>query len=233
MIEGIDVWSMSLESAERDIAELCELLDPAEMDRAERFRHNRDRHRFVVARGTLRMLLGDYLAIAPGRVPIKALTDGKPVVAGSGLHFNLSHSADTVVFAFADRKVGIDVERVADDFDIGRVVAHFFSPEEIDDFESSSPLDRHEYFFRTWVRKEAYLKATGMGFAIDPASLIIGNPPSNRVMIRGESGRYESDDSFTVLDLNGFGGCVAALAVAGCAGGESISYRSVTEEARV
>lgn len=224
MIGGVHVHRVCLDRTDDEIGMLRSYLDSGERDRAERFRNRTDENRFVVARGTLRRLIGNYLGIAPGDVKLQVLPGGKPVVTGRGLHFNLSHCGETAVYVFADCEVGIDVERVASDTDMSRVAAHFFNPDETRTFERTSQSERDRYFFRTWVRKEAYLKATGQGFAIDPAQLMIPCEDCNRVTIRNDDGGYRSDESFTVLDLRELDGHVGALAIEGSVAESSISY---------
>jgi 4'-phosphopantetheinyl transferase len=224
MINGVHVHRISLDCSDDEIGMLRSYLDTGETDRAEHFRNRTDENRFVVARGTLRRLIGEYLGLAPMRVSLGVLPGGKPVVTGRGLHFNLSHSGETAVYVFADCKVGIDVERIASDTDMSRVAAHFFHPDEARTFERTCQTERDRYFFRTWVRKEAYLKATGQGFVIDPARLMISGDDSHRVTIRDDDGGYWSDERFTVLDLRELDGHVAALAIEGSVAEESISY---------
>jgi 4'-phosphopantetheinyl transferase len=58
---------------------------------------------------------------------------------------------------------------------MGRVAAHFFSADEKAAFERLAQAERARFFFRTWVRKEAYLKATGSGLALDPAKVSVAD----------------------------------------------------------
>jgi len=224
MIGGVHVHRVFLDRSDDEVGMLRSYLNASERDRAERFHNRTDENRFVVARGTLRQLIGKYLGLAPTDVPLQVLPSGKPVVNGRGLHFNLSHCGETAVYVFADAEVGIDVERVATDTDMSRVAAHFFHPDEARTFERTCQSEKDRYFFRTWVRKEAYLKATGQGFAIDPAQLMIPGEDCNRVTIRSDDGGYTSDESFTILDLPELDGHVAALAIEGSVAQSSISY---------
>jgi 4'-phosphopantetheinyl transferase len=178
-MHGVHIWRASLVRPPDEVAALHDLLDPVERSRAGRFNHERDRRRFIVARATLRKLLGERTATAPRNVPLCVLPGGKPAFtrenAIEGLHFNVSHSGDLALFVFADSEVGIDVERIAPHGDMGRVAAHFFSPDERAAFERLPEAERARFFFRTWVRKEAYLKATGAGLALDPAKVSVGH----------------------------------------------------------
>lgn len=84
--------------------------------------------------------------------------NGKPCI--DGLHFNISHSFDFVVCAFADDAVGVDIEKIRDY--PARVVKRLH-PEEISRFEAA--IDKNTEFFKIWTRKEAYLKCLGVGIS--------------------------------------------------------------------
>jgi 4'-phosphopantetheinyl transferase len=175
------------------------------------------------------MLLGEYTVTAPHRVALRVLPGGKPALgcesATAGLHFNLSHCGELVLFAFADREVGIDVERLACHSDMGRVAAHFFSPEEAVAFRRLVGIERAHFFFRTWVRKEAYVKATGGGFALNPARVSVATPPASDVRLQDEDGIRRVDDGYSVHDLTDIDDHLAAVAVAGYPGAPTIHYR--------
>lgn len=206
-MQGVHVWRASLAQPASNVAALYELLDAEERSRAARFINDRDRRRFVVARGTLRMLLGDYTGTAPERVSLCVLEGGKPSLAGdTGLHFNVSHCGELALFAFADCEVGIDVERVAPHREMAGVATHFFSSDEAAAFRGLSGETQARFFCRTWVRKEAYLKATGDGFAIPPSSLTV-------------DGRY------SVHDLPEMENHLAAVVVASIIGTDEIRVR--------
>ncbi len=96
---------------------------------------------------------------------------GKPFLSGanslSGLCFNLSHSANLVVYAIArERNLGIDVEHVRHDSAGDDIALRYFSALEVNDLKTLPPGKKVEGFFNCWTRKEAYLKATGMGLRI-------------------------------------------------------------------
>jgi 4'-phosphopantetheinyl transferase len=88
---------------------------------------------------------------------------GKPVLDHPSLHVSLSSAGNAAVVAVtAAGPVGVDVERVAaTGFDGFPGVA--LGPDEPD----GTTEDRA----RAWVRKEAVLKATGSGLAVDPRSV--------------------------------------------------------------
>src|SRR4051812_45031189 len=94
--DEVQVWIASLEKPPEVVAGCSSLLSPDEKDRAGRFYFERDRKRYTVGRGLLRMLLGAFLATKPGQVTFRYGAYGKPaldrVVHGRTLQFNLAHS---------------------------------------------------------------------------------------------------------------------------------------------
>jgi 4'-phosphopantetheinyl transferase len=164
------VWRASLAQPRSQVEALQDILSPDELVRANRFRFERDRWRFVVGRGFLRQILGTYLNVVPSQLEFIYQLSGKPELAGPGgqspLRFNLSHSCDLVVYAVTlDRRIGIDIESVRRTVDVEAIAQRSFSPAEAQSLCSLPPEEQQAAFFTCWTRKEAYLKATGMGLS--------------------------------------------------------------------
>jgi 4'-phosphopantetheinyl transferase len=163
------LWRAHLDSASVfEIEDLRLLLDAAEQERANKFRFERDRARFVVAHGLLRRLLSHAL-----ECPTAAFRygeNGKPALAhDDNLQFNQSHSADWAVFALAwKRQVGIDLESaeslVRNPDDLPGMAERIFSGRELWAWRGLSANEaKMPAFLRAWTRKEACLKAAGLG----------------------------------------------------------------------
>jgi 4'-phosphopantetheinyl transferase len=183
--DEIHVWHAALDREEKVLGRLQSTLSPEEIARADRFHFVNDRNRFIVARGLLRELLAKYLLQTPAGLVFSYGQHGKPSLAGenasSGLCFNLSHSAGLVVYAIAkERNLGIDVEHVRPESAGEDIAKRYFSARELSDLGTLAPEASVEGFFHCWTRKEAYLKATGMGLQIPldsfAVSLLPGKP---------------------------------------------------------
>ena len=184
----VHVWKTALDVAPPAVARLSRSLSQDERGRAERFHFERDRVRFTVARGALRALLGRYLGVAPAALRFDYGAHGKPALAapvagpsGWDLRFNVSHSAGVALYAVArGREVGVDVEGHRADFATAEIAERFFSPAERRALAALPPERRCEAFFACWARKEAYIKARGLGLslALDgfDVSLVPGEP---------------------------------------------------------
>jgi 4'-phosphopantetheinyl transferase len=165
--DDIHVWRVSLDRSEECRNKLARLLSPDEEQRARRSYFPRDRDRFVVCRGVLRILLGKYLAHDPQQLCFACGPHGKPTLAGdaaNGLRFNVSHSEGLALIAVSrGREVGVDLERVCPEMATEEIASRFFAPREVRALRALPPRLRPAAFFRCWTRKEAYLKATGAG----------------------------------------------------------------------
>jgi 4'-phosphopantetheinyl transferase len=165
----VHVWQVELRTGESDLSVSRELLDHSEKERAASFKFARDRSRWIMARATLRRIIGQYLNLPADRVNLQFSALGKPFVARElGLEFNLSHSADLALYAFSTKPVGIDVESIRDVPEALDIAATYFSQQELTELTSTSAENRSAVFLRHWVRHEALLKAQGVGLAAVP-----------------------------------------------------------------
>ena len=93
---------------------------------------------------------------------------GKPFLAGTPYHFNLSHSRYGVAVAVSDRKeLGIDIEEVRPHPQ--RFAARYFS--EAEQALVASAADPHSDLVRIWTAKEAEAKRLGTGLSAGIAQI--------------------------------------------------------------
>lgn len=166
--DDVDVWPIALDQDESKIWENFSTLSSSERCRARTFRSSVDRKRFVVARGSLRQILGVYLGVPAKHVRITYGRFGKPSLdpASSEVRFNLAHSRNFGLVAIANgRDVGVDIEYVDRKFPFLKVARLAFSSVEYSRLSKLEPGLGSETFYRLWSRKEALLKAQGVGFA--------------------------------------------------------------------
>jgi 4'-phosphopantetheinyl transferase len=126
------------------------------------------RESYILRKGILRILIARYTGIPPDMIGFSRSFYGKPEIAlpscQSELQFNLSHSSDWMIVAFAKNiRIGVDLEHIRTDFPISCIARRFFCPKEAELIQASNGTARLRLFFDIWVRKEAYLKATGKG----------------------------------------------------------------------
>jgi 4'-phosphopantetheinyl transferase len=153
------------------LCRLEHLLTPEELSKANRYLRPADRLRFIVSRGMLRVLLAQYLEMEPGDIAILTGKNGKPHVQrqgeGTRIGFNVSHSRNGIVYAFIEEgEIGIDVEDVSQLPDLDKIIPYVFSDQEMLEFKSLPEDMKVDAFFTCWTRKEAYIKARGVGLGI-------------------------------------------------------------------
>ena len=142
------------------------LLDAEERARAERFRSEHDRARFIAARGTLRHLLAGYMGMPADTLHFASGPYGKPELKHNSrpLKFNLSHCGDLMLLAVTyEREVGVDVEQVRDNLEYEMLIEQYFTPDDACQVQALPADERASAFFRLWTRAEACLKAAGTG----------------------------------------------------------------------
>jgi 4'-phosphopantetheinyl transferase len=213
---AIDVWRLRLDLPGSVLARLFETLAPDERARAFRFQNEGERARFVAARGQLRAILGESLARAPDSLVFANGVAGKPRLehprcdGTRALRFSLSHSDDAMLVAVARGvEVGIDIERrralAVDPLALARAA---FAPAELGRLSWLQGSEREESFCRLWVRREAVLKALGIGLrAPDGIEVSEGLVPR---LLRLADGSDPS--AWTIRDLDCGPGFAAALA---------------------
>ena len=113
--DEVYVFCAQLEQPVTRLEQFRETMSPDELQRAARFRFEKDRNFFVAGRGMLRKILGWLLDMKPSELSFSYGNHGKHRLATAAsknfLHFNVAHSDSLVVYAVArDREVGVDVE---------------------------------------------------------------------------------------------------------------------------
>lgn len=118
-----------------------------------------------------------------------------------------------MVVAFAAHApVGLDVERIDPALNVAEMVTRALAEHEVSYLLRLSPDERPAAFFAYWTRKEAVLKATGDGLAVEPSGIHVsapGQPP----MLLAFPGRPHLVGDATITDLSPGSGYVAALCV--------------------
>ena len=174
----VHVWKIVLD---RDCpgrsAEMAVLLSTDEANRAARMPDTGDRSRFMAGRAVLRDLAGEYVNRRPESLEFTYGPNGKPLLVGSNLpahiHFNVSHSGDVILVAFARRDVGVDIEKRRNNTDCKTIARRFFGTLEIEGLDGMPRRLAMNAFYRCWTRKEALVKAMGGGMFRDMKKIVV------------------------------------------------------------
>jgi phosphopantetheinyl transferase len=154
------VLALNLDQTPADTAVLAD----HERARAARLHSELLRRRHLAAHVALRQILGWRLALAPGALNFTRDRHGKPSLRHHPLAFNLSHSGGWALVAVADDGVlGVDVELGERLRDVESLAGRMLTDAALAAFLALPPAQKPATFLTTWTRKEAVLKALGVG----------------------------------------------------------------------
>lgn len=211
----VHIWKAPLDVEPTVADRLASRLSPEELQRASRFVAPKDRDHFKTSHGILRELLAGYLAAPPAEILLESGSRGKPALSASAhnldLRFNLSHSHDLALYAFAlERELGIDVEKIRPSVALEKIQIRYFSAPEQAELNALPPELRPEAFFLCWTRKEAYIKARGEGLHIPLDSFHVSLIPGAPAVLHSPD-----RERWSIYSLQPPSGFAAALVVEG------------------
>ncbi len=162
-------WALDTTLNSARLAADVALLDAEELGRFHRFRFEPDRIRFAIAHANRRRVLGAYLHRTPDSLRFRSGLLGKPELVSvppeRTLHFNLSHTRTIALLALSmNTEVGVDVEDIKP-IENG-VAERYFSPAELTALAALEGEQWLRGFYNCWTRKEAILKAEGVGLKL-------------------------------------------------------------------
>ncbi|GAA3127475.1 4'-phosphopantetheinyl transferase [Kribbella aluminosa] len=165
----VEVWWAGVDQArdefERD-------LDEVERGRLAAYVRDVDKARFLLGVTIVRRALARRLSLPAANILLDRTCPecGKPhgkVRASGGVELSVTHSGDLVGVAFADRPVGLDVERIDPAVDVDAVARIALTADEVRDLSRYDGIAKLSAFTTYWTRKEAVVKATGEGLRGD------------------------------------------------------------------
>ncbi len=215
--QDVHLWRLILSASQRVQQSLWRTLSEDEQERAQRFIKPADQQGFVIVRGRLRWLLGQYLGIDPAAVKFSYGTKGKPRLTeteqGLDIRFNLSHSHGMALIAVAPgQDLGIDLEQINPHMDYEGITRRFLTCGEQQALFRRSETERCAMFFKLWTRKEACIKALGGSIASGLEHIDVSadlNQPTTTLQLSHETGLSQR---IYVHDLSPTIGYAGALA---------------------
>lgn len=216
----VHIWRVNTIDFSNLTQEFENLLNETEKKRANQFKYEKSKERFIICRGALRFMLSRYLKENPASIGIFENQGGKPEITDKyhqhALEFNISHSNEICLKAFSQNlELGIDVEAIRPFGELEDMAKSFLSKRELAAFNSCTPEKKPIKFFDLWSAKEALLKAIGCGLMIQPNQIEIEEILEKKKF----SVQYRSNviemPHIEMIALNGLGGYAAWLVVAG------------------
>jgi 4'-phosphopantetheinyl transferase len=162
----MDVWQINLTYAGK-LDCFLEMLGEKEKVQTEKFRCDQHSKRYVLAHAATRLILSSYNGICPQNLLFEYNSHGKPFVKNhEGPFFNLSHSNEIALCGIVNSgQIGIDIEKCRN-ISWQALSNRFLSEAELKSFENLTTRQKEERFFSYWTKKEAYIKAKGVGHSL-------------------------------------------------------------------
>ncbi len=213
------IWLALLDYPADITATWLRLLSEQERRIAAQFYFERDRRRYIVAHTFLRRILGAYLDLTSEELSIAVASHGKPYLIRQpdmlDIRFNLSHSHDAALLALTlDCDLGVDIESATPLDDADLIATQFFSLAERTSLRELPLDEKNAAFYRCWSRKEAVIKAVGLGLAMPLNDFDVSLAPSEPAQLLAIRGASASPNPWTLYDLPQLPGFASALAVA-------------------
>jgi 4'-phosphopantetheinyl transferase len=141
-----------------------EMLDASEHERVGRRRFATDRDELALGYALHRLLLGKALDRDPTEVPIGRDSLGCPRLRGELLFTSLSHANHCIALAVtATGPVGVDLEPAARASAMPEIAGRVCHPVDAAELAAFVGPEWSAALLALWVRKEAFLKAAGIG----------------------------------------------------------------------
>ncbi|MGJ8593058.1 MAG: 4'-phosphopantetheinyl transferase family protein [Aquaticitalea sp.] len=163
---NIQLYKIELSKYEMVITSLLKVLLPSEIERAQRYRQNKDKNRFIICRGLLKYLIAKNSGLKISEVEFEKSSKHKPYFPKDrNLFFNVSHAGNFAIIAIGNCELGVDIEYLDPQFDFNEILPNVFSETEVNFINNS--LEKRQVFYSHWTRKEAIVKAIGKGIDDD------------------------------------------------------------------
>lgn len=186
-----------------------ELFDDHERARAARLRTPDLQRTFIAAHTALRQVLGWCLGRDPVALSFSRDAHGKPHLDDGAVHFNLSHGGTVALVAVGSAEhLGVDVERLDRLRDAERLAERVLAAPELAAFQALPSAEQSAALLRTWTRKEAVLKAIGIGLPGGMERVVIAESPLRLV---GDLAAFPHLADLRLVDLPVSAGYAAAL----------------------
>ena len=145
-----------------DVERYLHCVSKPRQDAVLRKRNDEQKVQSLVAGLLVRSELSRRVGIPFEKVAFEKGPHGKPYLKGGAVQFSLSHTKGAVCAAFADgtEDIGVDIERR------DRRVSENMRSRVLSENERSIAVSGED-IIRIWVKKEAFLKRTGIGIATD------------------------------------------------------------------
>jgi 4'-phosphopantetheinyl transferase len=222
--DELHVWRAKLDQAEPPVDKLFSILSRDEKERASRFQYDRDKKRFIARRAILRTILSCYSGEDARRLEFEYGTYGKPSLKRrtgikAALRFSSSRSHSLSLFAVTlNQEIGVDTEYIRPVSDRDEIVDRHFTTGERIIYSRLAPHEKQSAFFNGWTRKEAYLKAIGVGLNQPLRTVEVSLEPAKPARLLRIEGNPRQAAAWSLYELSLGAEYAGVVAVKGCYG---------------
>ena len=186
------------------IKDLENFLKYEEIEKLTAYKSEVSKINFAVSRSILNKGFETILDIPFADVIVLRDKYYKPYIKNQNeIKFNISHTDGYVVIGFSKRELGIDVEKVNDDFAFEDILENCFTFREIDNIGLNAPM-----FYKYWTAKEAYLKYEGYGLIRSPKEIEVIHMDDQIIKIEDKIKRTNKDLIALNLSLGKYFGAI-------------------------
>ncbi|MCW8924107.1 MAG: 4'-phosphopantetheinyl transferase superfamily protein, partial [Gammaproteobacteria bacterium] len=202
------IWLCQIDAVQERLGYFSSLLSTEEQARAQRFKFEIHRNRFIISHGFMRSVLARYLNIEPVRILYLYGDRGKPSLISFdcdslGLKFNMSHTQDITLLAVTrNAELGIDVEFIDQESDWKNIAHQFFTQSEQQSLFSLAKEKQRKAFYQLWTRKEAYMKMLGDGLYLPSTAFSLTVPPQSPGLIRNPLTKDQSSMQVEFINID-------------------------------
>lgn len=164
-MNSIDIWEIDINDAHyQRCKNYLNLLSAEELTKAKSFKWRKDYIRYIISHISLKMLIKKYTDLPVNKILFKKNIYGKPSLICNSIFFNISHTYNKSIIALTSEcEIGIDIEYVNNNFNIDEIINYSLAPPEKEKLLLLPIKARIKEFLSLWTRKEALLKAMGIG----------------------------------------------------------------------
>lgn len=152
---------------EREINHAAQLVSAEILSRSLTLLSQEARQTFVFAHAFVNLLISKWQNISPSALRFFTGPFGKPrlLEPNEDISFSISYRKNMIAVALSSTDVGVDIEEIRSDIDLSGIARMVFTPDEQKCLQSTDGREKENKFFELWTRKEALLKASGIGLS--------------------------------------------------------------------
>jgi len=213
-MSGIKLLVYNLEKEKRHFAEFSLLLDSFESQKSKAFTTAQLREKYILRRAILRKELAKFTGSSTEKINYNTNEFQKPFLENGDVQFNCSHSNNYFVIAISgNTELGVDIEHYRELNDLDLTAERAFSINEFTKWMSVAEDEKLDIFYRIWTRKEAIIKAIGMGLSYPLSDFDVSIGKNNVGVVLSKDKDWPADSwSMHHWELDGY---VLALAYQG------------------